>query len=130
MSNHRLTYAADRPKTTPPVPRGVYTGMLPSRGGMRVRLVDGLRVRDVIDVDFTMGGNPSRYAYVPLGEVWVDECLGDEDRLATAFHETVEHGLMQRGLSYDDAHGAATVAEKKFRARQVAMRGGHGRFGG
>ena len=86
-----------------------------------VWLVHGRLVRDRIDVDFTMGGNPARYPrYVPSGELWIDAVLSPRDVAATVVHEVVETLAMQRGgLSYGRAHGLATAEE----ARACAARG-------
>jgi len=92
---------------------------LARRAGYRVYLVDGERVRNEIDTDFTMGGNPERYRYVPRGEIWIDENLSPPDRRATILHEIVETKHMKRGLSYEKAHDIATAAEARFRARRV-----------
>lgn len=92
------------------------------RGGpgpdeLKPMLVDGEKVRRHIDVDFTMGGNPSRYAYVPKGELWVEKNLSPADRMSTFVHENVEHRLMKdEGMSYNDAHGAANRVDGPLRA--------------
>lgn len=90
-------------------------------GHYSIIAVDGQIVRDYIDVDFTQGGNPARYAYVPQNEIWVEELLSPKDMAATIYHEIYETVLMRRGLSYNDAHDAAAAAESLFRKseRQV-----------
>jgi hypothetical protein len=81
-----------------------------------IYLVDGEKVRDSIDVDFTMGGNEARYSYVPPGEIWIDNADHVLDRTATALHELIERDLMlHHGMSYDSAHDAANVRERVFR---------------
>jgi hypothetical protein len=84
--------------------------------GLVIYLVDGEKVRDVIDIDFTMGGNEARYSYVPPGEIWIDNAEHVLDRTATALHELVERDLMlHHGMSYDSAHDAANARERAFR---------------
>jgi hypothetical protein len=82
-----------------------------------VWLVHGRLVRDRIDVDFTMGGNPARYPrYVPSGELWIDAVLSPRDVAATVVHEVVETIAMQRGgLRYGRAHDLANVEERDVR---------------
>lgn len=84
--------------------------------GLAIYLVDGERVRDAIDIDFTMGGNEARYSYVPPGEIWIDNAAHVLDRTATALHELIERDLMlHHGMSYDTAHDAANARELLFR---------------
>lgn len=85
------------------------------KGRYKVVLVNGTAVRKV-DPDFVAGGNPARYGYVPMDEVWVDDCTSQGDVTPYVVHEAVESDLMRRkGLSYDDAHAMATKAEMKIR---------------
>lgn len=84
--------------------------------GTDVWLVHGRAVRDTIDVDFTMGGNPFRYDYVPPGEVWIDATLGPKDVAATVVHEVAEMRGMSGGKRYAAAHAAANVPELEARA--------------
>lgn len=86
--------------------------------GYRVYAVDGAAVRNLVHIDFTTGGNPGRYSYVPEGEVWVERVLEPADAAASLLHELVETILMQeRGLDYDEAHEEASAAEKVLRSR-------------
>ena len=84
--------------------------------GLAIYLVDGEAVRNVVDIDFTMGGNEARYGYVPAGEIWIDNAQHVLDRTATALHELVERDLMlHHGMSYDAAHDAANARERALR---------------
>ncbi len=91
--------------------------------GLPVYLVDGLLVRNKIDLDFTCGGNGAVYPnYVPRNEIWIDDALNAFDRTATVLHEIVERNLMfDRGWSYDRAHDAASASERVFR-EELALR--------
>lgn len=102
-------------------PRVRYVGRC---AGLSVYIVDGERVRNEHDIDFTCGGNEATYpAYVPAGEIWIDNVLLPLDATATAFHEIVERDLMMRlGWSYDDAHDAASECEKILRKDLLAKR--------
>lgn len=93
------------------------------RGKYKVVLVDGRVIRDELDPDFAAGGNPGRYGYVPMDELWVDDCTARGDVGPYVEHEGVESELMiRKGLSYDDAHERATAAERKLRKRPVNQR--------
>lgn len=102
-------------------PRVRYVGLC---AGLKVYVVNGELVRNVHDIDFTCGGNEAIYpAYVPKGEIWIDDVLRPLDATATTFHEIVERDLMMRlGWSYDDAHDAASECEKILRADLLAKR--------
>jgi len=85
---------------------------------MKVYLVDGLYVRNHLDIDFVMGGNGARYSYVPEGEIWIEEVYETKriDMSACALHEFYECWLMKnKNMSYDDAHDSASKIEKLFR---------------
>ena len=90
--------------------------------GMQVWGVDGLSIRGTKDIDFTSGGNPARYRYVPNGELWVESAFSAPDALGVAVHEGVETVLMIKGLPYGNAHDLANVFE--WNLRQAVLQGG------
>ena len=83
--------------------------------GHAVWLVAGRVVRDCVDVDFTTGGNPERYRYVPRGEIWIEATMSPADVAATIVHECVEIVAMRAGNRYGPAHEVANVAERAAR---------------
>jgi hypothetical protein len=86
-------------------------------GHFNVWLVRGRLVRDQFNIDFTMGGNPFRYAFIPREEIWIDAVLGVRDVAATIVHELVESDAMRHGLSYNKAHEIANVDERVARGK-------------
>lgn len=66
---------------------------------MNTKLVDGFRVRNTIDVDFSGVGSKSMYAYIPENELWIDEVLAGEKEFYEKVH-TLEKQLLAQGLSY------------------------------
>jgi len=74
-------------------------------------LVDGRLVRDIFDIDFTEGGHDLVYSYVPQNEVWIDDDVLTEEKPFVVLHELYERSLMQRGLTYDQAHAYASRVE-------------------
>jgi hypothetical protein len=80
---------------------------------IRIRIVDGQKVRDTKDPDFHQGGNGRAYSYVPRGEIWIERGLPDQD--AIAVHEFVELLLMSKGWNYDEAHDRANKLERGYR---------------
>lgn len=103
--------------------RDINARVIGRRGRYKVVLVDGRVIRDRLDPDFAAGGNPGRYGYVPNDELWVDDCTARGDVGPYVEHEGVESELMRRkGLSYDDAHERATIAERRLRKKPVGER--------
>lgn len=95
-----------------------------SIGGYKVYAVDGALVRNAVHIDFTTGGNPGRYSYVPEGEVWIERVLGPADMAASLYHELVETHLMEKyGLDYDTAHDEASRVETEVRRSFVWVPG-------
>jgi hypothetical protein len=91
--------------------------------GLVVKIVSGETIRNDIHMDFTQGGNEGVYAYVPRGEIWIDDAMGPLDRTATVLHEMVERDqMLRRGLSYERAHDIALDYEKDFRVELKKQR--------
>jgi len=84
--------------------------------GYTAWVVDGGVVRNEVDIDFAIGGNPARYSYVPENEVWLEDTGDEDDMKATFMHEVWEAGSMRAGDSYGRAHGQASAKEKRVRA--------------
>jgi hypothetical protein len=88
------------------------------RAGCAVWLVRGRVIRDLAFLHFTLGGHDRVYAFVPSGEVWIDDAVAPAERAAVLHHELVERELMDpRGaaLTYAEAHARASSAEVHFR---------------
>ena len=84
--------------------------------GFTVWLVNGKLVRDHYYVDFTQGGNGFVYDWAPKNEIWIDNALVPEEYMPTTIHELTEAVWMRdRGLSYEQAHEHANVAEITYR---------------
>lgn len=84
-------------------------------------LVHGHAIRDLIDIDFTNGGNPEVYGYIPENEIWVEDTRGPrKDVACTLLHEVVETVFMQDGATYNDAHEHASMIEDNARRHAPA----------
>lgn len=115
MKPRRDRFELERNRTVVPPGSGSHRV-----GRWKVRSVDGEWIRDNVDVDFVEGGNPARYGYIPIDEIWIEDNLKDLDARATLLHELVEECLMQRdGLTYDDAHDEAAIVEREYRRKHV-----------
>jgi hypothetical protein len=93
--------------------------------GLPVYLVNGERVRNELEIEFTSGGHGYVYpAFIPKGEVWLDDAIhGPIDLMATTYHEIIERDLMKppSSWSYGRAHDVASKLEIEFR-RELAQR--------
>ena len=83
--------------------------------GYTVWLVDGPAVRDLIDVDFVLGGNSQIYGYIPDKEIWLEDKEDVGDLASTLVHERIEAELMSRDFDYDHAHDMASGVENQTR---------------
>ena len=89
--------------------------MLDGYSNIQVHIVNGLTIRNEIEIEYTMGGNWMVYDFIPENEIWLDSCLCPDDKLATLWHEIVESSWMLEGLNYNDAHDLASIAERLIR---------------
>jgi hypothetical protein len=87
------------------------------RGDMQVWIVDGAYVRGHIDEEFTNFGQHFRYPYIPANEFWIDREAENDERAFFIDHLLVEHMLMAKGVSYDEALTRADAAERRERRR-------------
>jgi hypothetical protein len=86
-----------------------------ARGNITVWIVDGMYIRTHIDEEFTNYGQHFAFSFIPDNEFWIDrEGKPDELRFFIG-HLLVEHRLMAKGFSYDDALAAADSSEREER---------------
>ncbi len=86
--------------------------------GFKVYSVNGELIRDKIDIDFIMGGNGSRYVYIPLNEIWVEKPYSKGKELNyVLLHEYIELNLMKHGMNYSEAHDLASAKELMMRRK-------------
>ena len=83
---------------------------------MLVYLVNGIYVRNRLCVDFTMGGHPYVYSFIPEGEMWIDRSMSKFDIKIVIQHELTEYNAMKYdNKGYYDAHTKASNEEIKSR---------------
>jgi len=87
------------------------------RGDLQVWIVDGSYIRGHIDEEFTNFGQHYRYPYIPQHELWIDEEAKPDEHLFFIEHLLVEHDLMSKGMSYEEAIVQADRVEQKERRR-------------
>ena len=96
------------------LPIDVRLKKITEKQGMNIFLVDGNKIRKAIDIDFTMGGHGLRYVYIPIDEIWIDSS-NENEKEELILHEIFEFNLMKQGMSYDNAHVEASLAEIELR---------------
>ena len=77
---------------------------------MKLKYVDGSKIRNTLDPNFGVIGSSKVYAYIPSGEIWFDKLYLSEKEHFLKIH-LFELRLMKR-MSYESARG---MVEKKFR---------------
>ncbi len=92
------------------------------RGDYQVWIVDGAYIRAHIDEEFTNFGQHYRYPYIPENEFWIDQEAAHDERAFFIEHLLVEHSLMKKGISYDNALTEADRVERKERRRAGDVR--------
>src|SRR4030065_96954 len=87
------------------------------RGNIQVWIVDGAHVRGHIDERFTNFGQHYRNSYIPEKELWIDQEGQHDERNFFIDHLLVEHSLMAKGITYDEALTEADRVERRERRR-------------
>jgi hypothetical protein len=95
--------------------KAVHKELLETRGKLKVWLVNGELVRDLLYIDFGGGGHDKVYHFIPENEVWLDDDMDAKERKFILLHELHERALMAKGMDYPHAHNRATEAEDFFR---------------
>jgi hypothetical protein len=91
--------------------------------GLDVWRVDGHRIRDRLDVEFTNGHHHFSRPYIPAHEIWIDrEAPGSGEWPFWALRQIAERRRMSEGRSYLSALLSASRIERleRRRARGVA----------
>ena len=116
----RINYLKDRPKDIN-FPKDLINKIKKNKIGVilgsQIYMVNDEIIRDELDIDFTIGGNPCRYLYIPMNEIWISMYLSPSDYSGVIVHEMVESLLMKKGFSYDSSHNKANIFEYKLRKK-------------
>ncbi len=91
--------------------------------GLEIYHVDGPYVRAHFFIDFTEGGNPAAYDWMPEGEIWVEQSDNAADDAANLLHECTEYMIMTgvHEPDYDDAHEVAASLEAIVRRAAAGL---------
>lgn len=102
-----------------PVPPFIEREEYNKANDLTICYVRGDIVRRYLDLPFIFGGQDLvPYDYIPKRTVWIDVRQDYREIKSTLLHEIRERKLMERGMSYDEAHERATKIEFLARARK------------
>jgi hypothetical protein len=97
---------------------GIYRYFWGEKGGYKIWIIDGNRVRQKIYREWLYGGNEQRYVFNPEGEIWIDNDISSEEFDLTVAHELNERHLMAKfGWEYQTAHDSSLRLELTIRHR-------------
>lgn len=89
-------------------------------GNLKIKFVDGTKVRNELFTDFTQAGHGFVYKFIPKDEIWIEKDLPPGDLKPTLMHEIRERRLMrEKGMTYDEAHEKVTELEAEERGGQA-----------
>jgi hypothetical protein len=71
---------------------------------MRIRYVDGYKIRNTIETDFSQWGDTVTYPFIPKGEVWIDKFMRPEKDLLLALYRLEQ---MMKGKPFRKIRAAA-----------------------
>ena len=92
-----------------------YLEKIDQHGDLAVWIVDGSYIRGHMDEEFTNFGQHYRFSFIPLNELWLDQEAKQNERQFFIDHLLVEHRLMAKGMSYNDALVKGDAVERKER---------------
>jgi len=116
----RASLTGDRPDRQADIALLVHKEVFSLQDGIITWVVNGDQVRQLADPNFTQGGNPEFYPFVPKQpyEIWIDDKAPQDEWKYDDLHERTESEAMrERGWGYEDAHRLANQVE--FRQRRL-----------
>ena len=90
---------------------------------LKIRIVNGMAIRNKKDIDFGLGGNHYAYRYIPKNEIWIEKIISPRERKFIIAHEIIERHMMDKyKYPYQKAHNIANKLEKRFRMHPQKLR--------
>lgn len=82
--------------------------MKTKRNTMKIRIIDGYKIRNTIETDFTQWGDRGSYPFIPKGEMWIDKFMRAEKDFILKLYR-FEHTM--RGKAFREIR---MEAQKRF----------------
>ncbi len=98
-----------------------YLRKFGSVSGISIWIVDGVFVRNNIDIDFTNFGQHYKFRFIPRNEFWIDKEFDEGEIEFYIDHLLVEYKLMSKGVSYSEALQKADRVERSERVKSAMM---------
>lgn len=91
---------------------------------VKIWIVNGELVRDLLFIDFTEGGHDLVYPFIPKNEIWIDDDVFPEELKFILLHEMHERNLMEKGWAYypDDKREIISKKDSKSKIHKSAHR--------
>lgn len=121
MRSRDARRAKQREKTSALPVSGVYRCFLRRSRGVKIWIVDGPKVRQHLDGDFTFAGHGYKYDFIPKDEIWLDSAMSVEQAYFALFHELNERLMIARSGDYDSAYPEALALELLERDKQERL---------
>ena len=103
-------------------PKLPYLKKVGQRGAISIWIVDGTYVRTHIDEEFTNYGQHYNFKYIPKEEFWLDHEGKPDEQKFFIDHLLIEHKLMEKGVSYNEALEQADKIELLERKKSGDVR--------
>jgi len=94
-----------------------YLKRIGKKGKIKIWLVDGSKIRQDLDREFTNFGQHFRFPFIPKYEFWLDKEAVFNERRFFIDHLLIEWQLMKNGYSYDKALRLANKKELSERKK-------------
>jgi len=86
-------------------------------GKLSAWIVNGQKIRETIEPEFTNFGQHYSFSFIPENELWIDKEASPDERRFFLDHLLMEYKLMEAGLPYERAIEIAGAKEKLERQR-------------
>lgn len=100
----------------------VYLQRLDRADGLDVWRVDGHRIRDALDVEFTNAHHDLSRKYIPRGEVWLDRDADGSEWELWLYQQLRERARLIAGAPFLTALVSGQIAARKERRRLAGPR--------
>ena len=92
--------------------RKIYRKVLGVHKGITVQSVNGEAVRDLVDGEFAVSGNPNTADYIPENEIWIEDAMHGSDLIGAVYNELKNIGIVRSASIPRPMSGAHTDFDK------------------
>lgn len=92
------------------------------RGDIEIWLVDGTKIRNELDIEFTNFGQKFYQDEIPENEFWIDKEASPDERKFFIDRLLIERKLIDKGLEWDEIKDIASAKESAEREKRLKQR--------